>query len=177
MIPTALSSTSLTHSSASDIMLLSCSTLFFYSKYCVIHLYFLVLKSSGTLLNISCRFSILVSILFLRLWIILKRITLTFFSGRCLNPLHLVVFVDFYFFLHLKPFFSLILFCPTFYIYGLISPGCMIMVLASDVCSLVGGAESSLSDFQCHVIRDGCEFRMTFGHLSGCDIFWCKGCF
>ena len=62
----------------------------FHSTFYVVHLFF---KSSNSLLNISCIFSVCASILFLRSWIIFTIIT----SNSCLFPFHLVVLLGFYF--------------------------------------------------------------------------------
>ena len=79
VISTILSSSSLIHSFASVILLLIPSSVFFIS---VIVLFFsvcLFFSSSRSLLNTSCIFSIYVSILFLRFWIIFTIITLNYF--------------------------------------------------------------------------------------------------
>ena len=79
---TILSSRSLIHSSASVILLLIPSSVFFISiivLFISVHLFF---NSSRSLLNISCIFSIFASILFPRSWIIFIIIILNSFSGR-----------------------------------------------------------------------------------------------
>ena len=57
----------------------------------------------------------------------------------CLSPLHLVVFVSFYFAPLSETYFFVISFCQTFWVRGLLSTGCKILVpLAYRVCPLVG---------------------------------------
>ena len=79
-IYTILSSRSLIHSSASLILLLIPSSLFFFQF--VYYPSLFVYNSSKCLLNISCVFSIFPSILFQRCWIIFTVIILNSFSGR-----------------------------------------------------------------------------------------------
>ena len=79
-ISTILSSTSFILYSASVIVLLVPSRVLFDLSYCVIH-YWLFLISSRSLLNISWIFSILVSNLFIKIWIIFTITILNSSSG------------------------------------------------------------------------------------------------
>ena len=98
---TILSSVSLIYSSASGILLLIPSSIFFMSIIVLFISVFLFFNSSRSLLNISCIFLIFASILFLRSWILFTIIILNSFLEGYLSPLHLVVFWGFILFLHL----------------------------------------------------------------------------
>ena len=94
VISISLSSSSLIHFSASFILILIPSSVFFIS----IIAFFICLfcKTSGFLLNISCIFFICDPILFLRSWIIFTFILWVIFLADCLYPLLLIFLMEFY---------------------------------------------------------------------------------
>ena len=95
-------------------------------------------KSSSSLLNISCVFSMCASSLFPSLWIILTIIILNHFQVDCLCPL-LFLLVGVYLVPFFATYFSIISLCLNFCVCGLLSTGCSTVVpLASSVCPLVG---------------------------------------
>ena len=94
VIPTILSSSSLICPSASVILLLVPPSVFHFRFY-VVHLS-LFFSSSRSLLNISCIFSILASILFQDFVSFLLSLLWTLFEVGCLFALHLFGLVGFY---------------------------------------------------------------------------------
>ena len=98
----------------------------------------LYFSSSMSLLNISCIFSIHASSLFLKSWIIFTIITLNFFSGSLPITISFSWSLSFYLSPSSVTYYSVISFCLTYCVYGLLSSDCSILVpLASVVCPLV----------------------------------------
>ena len=137
VISTILSSSSLTHSSASLILLLICSSVLFIAISVLFILICWFFSSSRSLLNSSCMFSFSASILYLRSWITFTvsspnsflgwfpiSISLSCFSGVLSCPSFWKIFLCF----HLLFFSDYCLHCT----------GCRFLFpLASDVCLLV----------------------------------------
>ena len=141
VISTILSSSSLIRSSASFMLLLIHSSVFFISVIVFFNSVCLFLISSISLLNISCIFLVCASILFPRSWIIFTVITLNSFSVDCLSPLHLVVLLGFCLTSSSATYFSAVSFCLTFFVCGLRSTACRVIVpLDSGVFPLVAEA-------------------------------------
>ena len=100
---------------------------------------FLFFSSSRSFLNIFCIFSIHASFLFLRLGSSLFSLLGILFQACCLFPLHSLGLVGFSFAPSFATYFTVISFCPTYCLRGLVSTGCRVVVhLASGVCPLVG---------------------------------------
>lgn len=109
---------------------------FSFKVLCCISLFF---SSSRSLFNISCIFSVHVSILFCRSGSSLLSIFWIIFLGDCLFTLHLFGLVDFYLLPSSATYFSIISFCLTGCISSFLSADySVIVLLASGVCPLMG---------------------------------------
>ena len=124
VISTVLSSRSLICSSASVILLLIASREFLISFIVLFIIVCLFFSSSRSLLNVSCIFSIL----FPRFWIIFTIITLNSFSGRLPISSSFVCLVGLYLAPSSAVCFSVVSFCLTYCVWGLLSSGCRFIV-------------------------------------------------
>ena len=138
VISTILSSRSLICSSASVILLLIPSSVFFISLTVLFNCLFF--STSRSLLNTSYMVLICATILFLRSWIIFTIITLNSFSGRLCISTSLVILLGFYLFPSSGTYSPALSFCLTFCDCDFCSAGCRVVFLASAACPLMNEA-------------------------------------
>ena len=102
------------------------------------------------------------------------------FQGDCRSPLHLIALVLFYLAPLSATYFFVISFCLTFCVCGVLSAGCRTLVLASDVCCLVGevalGAKTIIRGGWATQVSGSCQAPLSIGfsrqeHWSGCYAF------